>query len=395
MPLRRLKLQTAGESHGPALVAILDGLPAGVPISLAFVDRELARRQTGYGRGGRMKIEKDHADFLAGVRGGRTLGSPVAVRIANIDHASWQGILSPFDIDESATAKRRVFAPRPGHADLAGGLKSGTRDLRDVLERASARETAARVAAGALAKLLLAEFGVEIRSGVRSIGPVGPAVGDEMAVRFENLPASDDDSPLRLIDRSLEPRAIEAVDAAFKDGDTLGGSVVVAARGIPVGLGSAFDWDSKLDGRLAQALISIHAVKSVSIGDGLSSAARRGSEVHDAIHHDSSKGFHRPTNHAGGLEGGITNGEEVVAMIVMKPIATLRQGLPSVDIDTKAEHRSNYERSDVTALPACGVVAESMMALVLADAFLEKFGGDSLAETRRNHEGFLDQASRW
>lgn len=395
MSLRRLRLQTAGESHGPALVAILDGLPAGVPVSQEAVDRELARRQGGYGRGGRMKIEKDRAEFLGGLRAGKTLGSPVAIRIANLDHAAWQGVMSPFGRDDEATAKRRVFAPRPGHADLAGGLKWDTRDLRDVLERSSARETAARVAAGALARALLGEVGIEIRSGVLAIGGVGPGPGEETNVRFGELPAGDDDSPLRLVDRSLEGEAIAAVDAAFRDGDTLGGRVAVAARGVPPGLGSSFDWDAKLDGRLAQALMSIPAVKGVAIGDGLAAAARRGTEVHDAIGYLEAKGWNRPTNRAGGLEGGITNGEEVVAVLSMKPISTTRQGLPSVAIDTKEPHRSNYERSDVTALPACGVVAEAMLALLLADALLEKCGGDSLGEVRRNLDGFRRQAAGW
>lgn len=388
-------MQTAGESHGPALVAILDGLPAGVPVSQDAVDRELARRQGGYGRGGRMKIEKDRAEFLGGLRAGKTLGSPVAIRIANLDHAAWQGVMSPFERDDEATAKRRLFAPRPGHADLAGGLKWDTRDLRDVLERSSARETAARVAAGAVARALLGELGVEIRSGVLAIGAVGPGAGEETNVRFGELPDGDDDSPLRLVDRSLEEAAIAAVDAAFKDGDTLGGRVVVAARGVPVGLGSAFDWDAKLDGRLAQALMSIPAVKGVAIGDGLAAASRRGTEVHDAIRHDATSGWSRPTNRAGGLEGGMTNGEEVVAVLSMKPISTTRQGLPSVHIDTKESHRSNYERSDVTALPACGVVAEAMLALLLADALLEKCGGDSLGEVRRNLDAFRRQAAAW
>jgi len=393
MSLVRLNLQTAGESHGPALISILDGLPAGIPVDPMIVDRDLARRQAGYGRGGRMKIESDKAEFLSGVRGGRTLGSPIAIRIENLDHSTWRGVMSPFEVDENASARRRVFAPRPGHADLAGGQKWGARDLRDVLERSSARETASRVAAGALAKIFLGVFGIEIRSGVVAIGGVGPGAEAELTLRFSDLPDAGDSSPLRLVDRSLEAAAITAIDGAFKDGNTLGGICAIAARGIPPGLGSSFDWDKKLDGRLGQALLSIHAVKAVSIGDGIAASRRRGSEVHDPIEHDGSRGYRRTSNRAGGLEGGITNGEELVALIHMKPISTLRQGLPSVDIDTKEAHASNYERSDVTALPACGVVAEAMMALVLADAFLEKFGGDALTETRRNFEGYQRQLS--
>jgi chorismate synthase len=395
MSLFRLRFQSAGESHGPALVTILDGLPAGLGVDPAFVDRELARRQAGYGRGGRMKIEKDRADFLGGVRAGKTLGSPVAIRIANLDAATWQGVMSPFDSDAAAAGKRRISAPRPGHADLAGALKWNTRDLRDVLERASARETASRVAAGALAKLLLRETGVEVRSGVLGIGGVGAGTADPVPVDFDLLPGPDDDSPLRLVDRALEPAAIEAVDAAFRDGDTLGGTLVVAARGLPPGLGSAFAWDRKLDGRLAQALLSIPAVKGLGFGDGLAGCRHRGSQVHDPIGWETGRGFTRPSNRAGGLEGGMTNGEPVVALLAMKPIATLRAGLPSVEIDTKEPARSDYERSDVTALPACGVIAEAMMALVLADALLEKCGGDTVEELLRNLAGYRAQIGRY
>ena len=385
---RRLDLITAGESHGPLLTAILTGLPAGLKVPRAAVDLDLARRQHGHGRGGRMKIEKDAVRFTGGLRGGGTLGGPLAMEIENRDHAVWAEVMGPDSVDETAAAKRRLSSPRPGHADLAGGLKYGRRDLRDVLERASARETTARVAAGAVCRLLLREFGIEVRSGVLSIGSVR-ALEPPGGFSFADLARVDEGSPLRSVDRSVEAEMVAAVDAAGKAGDTLGGTVLVAARGVPPGLGSHVSWDEKLDGRIAQAILSIPSVKAVSIGEGVANAYRPGSLSHDPIGHDFARGFFRTSNRAGGLEGGITNGEDLLVTLYQKPIATLREGLPSVEIDSKTPHRAQYERSDVTAVPACGVIGEAMLAFVVASALLEKTGGDSLDEVRRNFNSFL------
>ena len=384
----RLALVTAGESHGPKLTGILTGLPAGLRIDAAAVAADLARRQHGYGRGGRMKIEKDEALFSGGLRGGETLGGPVAFEIANRDHVVWEKVMGPLVVDPEAAEKRRLSSPRPGHADLAGGLKFGRRDLRDILERASARESAARVAAGALCRQLLLTFGIRIRSGVLSLGPVScpePPGG----FSFGDLERVDETSPLRAVDRETEAAMIAAVDAAAKAGDTLGGTILVGATGVPAGLGSHVSWDAKLDGRLARALMSIPSVKGVSLGAGVANAFRSGSAAHDPIAWEANRGFFRTSNHAGGLEGGMTNGEDLLATLYQKPISTLRDGLPSVDIDTKEPHRAQYERSDVTAVPACGVIAEAMLAFVLADALLEKTGGDSMDEVRRNFHAFV------
>jgi chorismate synthase len=382
----RLTLQTAGESHGPLLTGLVTGLPAGLRIDVAALNADLARRQHGYGRGGRMKIEKDEARFTGGLRGGETLGGPIAFEIVNRDHAVWEKVMGPLEIELEAAAKRRLTSPRPGHADLAGGLKYGRRDLRDILERASARESASRVAAGALCRQLLLAFSVRVRSGVLSIGDVAVAEGPR---GFEDLEKVDEASPFRLVDRSVETAMKDAVDAAAKAGDTLGGTILVGARGVPTGLGSHVSWEDKLDGRIARALMSIPSVKAVSLGEGVANAFRRGSTAHDPIAYDAARGFSRTSNRAGGLEGGITNGEDVLATIYQKPISTLRDGLPSVDIETKLPHRASYERSDVTAVPACGVIAEAMLAFVLADALLEKTGGDSMEEVKRNFEGFV------
>lgn len=390
--MARFTFVTAGESHGPQLTVVVAGMPAGLRLDRARIDRELARRQHGYGRGGRMKIESDEAEITAGLRGGETLGSPLAVQIRNRDFENWRGAMDPWDVDEAEAGKRRVHAPRPGHVDLIGGIKYGRSDLRDVLERASARETAARVAAGALAKELLHAFGVEIRSGVVALGGAGDP---DAAVSWDGLPSADDETPLRAVDRDHELSMIAAVDRAREAGETLGGTIVVAARGVPVGLGSYVQWDEKLDGRIAQAIASVHAVKAVSIGDGIAASRRLGSEVHDAIEFDEERRYTRPTNRAGGLEGGVTNGEDVVVRACMKPISTLRRGLPSVDIETHAAHRSQWERSDVTAVAACGVVCEAMLAIVLADAMRAKFGGDSMAEMKRNYEGYLEAVRLW
>jgi chorismate synthase len=382
----RLTLQTAGESHGPLLTGLVTGLPAGLRIDGSIVNADLARRQHGYGRGGRMKIERDEVRFTGGLRGGETLGGPIAFEIPNRDHGVWEKVMAPMDVDPDAAAKRRLTSPRPGHADLAGGLKYGRRDLRDILERASARETAARVAAGALCRQLLLALGVRVKSGVLSIGEVAVPEGPRS---FEDLEKVDEASPFRLVDGGVEAAAKEAVDAAAKAGDTLGGTILVGARGVPAGLGSHVSWTEKLDGRIARAMMSIPSVKAVSLGEGVANAFRRGSAAHDAITHEPERGFCRTSNRAGGLEGGITNGEDVLVTLFQKPISTLRDGLPSVDIETKEPHRAQYERSDVTAVPACGVIGEAMLAFVLADALLEKTGGDSMEEVKRNFEGFV------
>jgi chorismate synthase len=382
-----LRYLTAGESHGPALCAIAEGFPAGLSLDLSRVDAELARRQKGYGRGGRMQIETDRAEFLSGIRGGVTLGTPIALVVWNKDHENWKELMSP-----AARGGPRFTRPRPGHADLAGGLKYLRRDLRDILERASARESAARVAAGAFAKMLLAELGVALASGVRWLGPVG---ADLPVPSWAEVSAVDDSSPLRAIRRDLEPAMVALVDEARASGDTLGGAVTVIAHGVPAGLGSHVAWDEKLDGRIAQALLSIPAVKGLEIGAALGACRGLGSVAHDAIERDPAGGFRRPTNRAGGLEGGITNGEDVVVTLFKKPISTLRDGLPSVDLDTLEPAASQYERSDVTALPAAGVIGEAMLALVLADAALEKYGGDSMAELRAHFEASRALERAW
>lgn len=390
--MRRLHLTTGGESHGPGLTAILTGLPAGLRVDLDLLARDLARRQHGYGRGNRMKIEKDTAEIHGGVRDRETLGGPLVLWIANRDYANWEPMMSPVEVDPRRAEQRRVHIPRPGHTDLAGGLKYQRRDLRDILERASARETTARVAAGAFARMLLAEVGVEIRSGVRSLGPIG---ADAPVPAWEDLLRVDDSSPFRAIDRSLEEEMTRLVDQAKEEGDTLGGAVTVIAHNVPAGLGSHVQWDEKLDGRLAQAMMSIHAVKAVEIGAGIAGARGFGSEAHDPITRSEDGHWTRPTNRAGGLEGGITNGEDLVITAYKKPIATLRKGMPSVDVDTMEAQISEYERSDVTALPAAGVIAEAMVALVLADALLEKVGGDSMREFLAHFDATLGQQRSW
>jgi chorismate synthase len=385
------RFHTAGESHGRALVAMVEGLPAGVPVEVELINRELRRRQWGYGRGGRMKIEQDAAEILSGVRHGLTLGSPVALMIENKDWKNWTEVMSAeASAEETVPEKsRRVRRPRPGHADLAGGLKYGARDLRDVLERASARETAARVACGALAKALLASFELEIFSHVVQLGGV-PAVPLEL--KWDEIAAIGDEAPLRCGDAAAQTRMVELIDEKRREGDTLGGVFEVVARGVVAGLGAHTSWDEKLDGRLAQALMSIPAVKAVAIGAGVEASALAGSEVHDEIGYErESRRFTRPTNRAGGLEGGITNGEELRVRGHLKPISTLRRALRSVDIDTKEEEAAAFERSDVTAVPAAGVIGEAMVALVLAGAMREKFGGDSLTEMRRNFDGYRQQ----
>jgi chorismate synthase len=383
------RFTTAGESHGRALVAIVEGLPAKLPVDVLKLNRELERRQWGYGRGGRMKIERDRVEILSGVRHGLTLGSPVALMIENRDWANWTEVMSAEARDLPPEKSRRVKRPRPGHADLAGGLKFGARDLRDVLERASARETAARVACGALAKQLLAVFDVEILSHVVQLGGVPDA---PLELGWDAIAAIPDDAPLRCADALAQARMVALIDETKHAGDTLGGIFEVVARGVVPGLGSHTSWNEKLDGRLAQALMSIPSVKAVSLGAGMEASGLPGSKVHDEIAYDeSSQKFTRPTNRAGGLEGGITNGEEVRVRGFLKPISTLRRALRSVDIDTKQEEAAAFERSDVTVVPAAGVIGEAMVALVLARAMREKFGGDSLEEMLRNFKGYREQ----
>lgn len=388
-----LRFTTAGESHGRGLVAIVEGLPAGLGVDVELMGRELERRQWGYGRGGRMKIERDRAEVLSGVRHGLTLGSPVALLVENRDWANWQEVMAAEAREVEPEKSRRVKRPRPGHADLAGGLKYGARDLRDILERASARETAARVACGALAKMLLAAFGVEVRSHVVQLGGI-PSVPLELT--WDEIAAIAGDAPLRCGDAEAQSRMVALVDEKRREGDTLGGVFEVVARGLPPGLGSHTSWESKLDGQLARALMSIPAVKAVELGAGVRAASLPGSEVHDEIGYDREAArFTRPTNRAGGLEGGVTNGEELRARGYLKPISTLRRALCSVDIDTKEEEPAAFERSDVTAVPAAGVIGEAMVALTLANAMREKFGGDSLTEMRRNYDGYLEQLRRY
>jgi chorismate synthase len=385
-----LKFVTAGESHGQALVAWISGLPAGLPVDFGFVNGELHRRQLGYGRGGRQKIEKDHAEALAGVRHGHTIGAPVALRIENRDWSNWEHALAVEDRPEDRDQRRPLTAPRPGHADLAGALKFGFHDARYILERASARETAARVAAGAFAKLLLREFGCDILSHVIAVGHIRlerAATWAEIQAVCANL-----DSPLRCVDPETELRMKQEVDHVLRAGDSVGGIFEVVAHGVPPGLGSHAQWDTKLDGQLARALMSIQAVKAAEIGAGVAAAMSYGSEVGDEIQYDAAKRrFVRPTNRAGGLEGGITNGEDVVLRGYLKPISTLRRPLGTADLVSKQPIQAAYERSDVCVVPAGGVAGEAMTALVLADALLEKFGGDSLAETRRNFDGYSRQ----
>ncbi len=379
--MSELRWLTAGESHGAELVAIVEGLPAGLPLVAADLDEDLARRQRGYGRGGRMRIESDRVVLVGGLRGGETLGSPLALRIVNLDHASW---IDRMPVGPFAEAPEPLTRPRPGHADLAGGLKYDRRDLRDVLERASARETAARVAVGAACKVLLRAIGISVGSHVQRIGPVAAptlaAAGDADA-----LLARARESEMGCADADAEALMRAAIREAAHAGDTLGGAFEVVANGVPPGLGSHVHWDRKLDGRLAQALMSIQAIKAVEIGVGARAAELRGSEVHDPIHYDDGRRcFTRPSNGAGGLEGGISNGMPIVCRAAMKPIATLKRALPSVDVATKAPFAAAHERSDVCAVPAAAVVGEAMVAFVLAHAVLEKFGGDSLRELLGN-----------
>jgi len=382
------RFTTAGESHGRGLVAVLEGIPAGLPLSAERINVQLKRRMGGYGRGARMKIEADQIEWLAGVRAGETLGSPIAMLVWNRDWEHWRDVMAPEADAPGSERRRQVTRPRPGHADLAGSLKYDRQDARDILERASARETVARVACGAVCKVLLEQFGVEVGSHVVELGGVRAGVGAQHAAPLPaHLNQAADASPVRCLDAAAETEMIARIDAAKAAGDTLGGVVEVIALGLPVGLGSHVSWDAKLDGRLAQALVSIPAVKGVELGLGFEAARRKGSEVHDEI----LPGLARATNRAGGTEGGMTTGEPLVARVAMKPISTLMSPLRTVDLKTGGPAQAQSERSDVTAVPAMGVIAEAMMALVLAQALLEKFGGDALSETKRNFEGYLAQ----
>jgi chorismate synthase len=378
------RFTTAGESHGRGLVAVLEGIPAGLPVAAEQINVELKRRMGGYGRGARMKIESDQIEWLAGVRAGETLGSPIAMLVWNRDWEHWRDVMAAEPDAPGAERRRQVTRPRPGHADLVGALKYDRQDARDILERASARETVARVACGAVCKLLLAQFGVEIGSHVAELGGVVARPPSPLPLP---LNAAADASPVRCLDAGAEREMIARIDAAKAAGDTLGGVVEVIALGVPIGLGAHVSWDAKLDGRLAQALMSIPAVKGVELGLGFEAARRKGSEVHDEI----LPGLARATNRAGGTEGGMTTGEPLVARVAMKPISTLMAPLRTVDLETGAPAQAQSERSDVTAVPAMGVIAEAMLSLVLAQALLEKFGGDALSETKRNFTGYVAQ----
>jgi len=388
-----IRFSTAGESHGEALIAMVSGMPAGVPVDLEFVNRELWRRQQGYGRGGRMKIETDQAHVLSGVRHGKTIGSPIAIQLINRDWKNWQEKLPVEEGDP--TKYRAVASPRPGHADLAGALKYNFSDARYVLERASARESAARVSAGAFAKLLLRELGIDVASHVVRVGRVEldrEAAWNEIAALAKN-----DDVTLACVDDATEARMKQEVDEASRAGDTVNGVFEVVAHGVPAGLGTFANWDERLDGLLAWAVMSLQAVKAVEIGRGVAAAGSFGSRVHDPIQYAEqypagrATKFTRPHNNAGGIEGGVSNGEDIVVRGYLKPISTLRQPLESVRFDTREATSASYERSDICVVPAAGVAAEAMVALVLANLAHEKFGGDSLLELKRNFAGYIEQ----
>jgi len=393
-----LRYFTAGESHGPCLTILIDGVPAGFPIDIAKINHDLWRRQQGYGRGGRMLIEKDEAQIRSGIRWGETLGSPVALGIENRDWKNWTKKMSPSPEDRDD--RIAVTKPRPGHADLNGVLKYDRRDIRDILERASARDTVSRTAAGAFAKQLLAPFGIRVMGYIRSIGGVTANLD---GLTYEETYARAEESPVRTADSAAEAKMIALIEECKKEGNTLGGIFEVVALGLPPGLGTHTQWDKKLDGRLAQALMSIQAIKGVEVGLGFEMARRRGSQVHDEIFFDPEKmvsevtprivptGFYRGSNNSGGTEGGMTNGAPLVVRVAMKPISTLMSPLQSVDLRTKQSADASVERSDVCAAPAAAVVGESVVAFELANALLDKFGGDSLREIKRNYENYLEQ----
>ena len=377
-----VRFLTAGESHGQGLVIVVEGVPAGLPLAEDYIANHLARRQRGYGRGGRMLIEQDRARIISGVRHGLTLGSPIGMTIENKDWVNWQDSMS---VNPPEQDVERVTRLRPGHADLAGAMKYGFHDVRNVLERASARETAARVAAGAIALRLLDEFGIALHSHVIAIG--GHWAQVEGPIDWQQV----EESPVRCADPEAAQRMMASIDQAREAGDTVGGVVEVVASGVPIGLGSHVHWDRKIDGRIAQALMSINAVKAASMGEGWESVNLRGSQVHDIIEpvDDPSHPWQRRTNRSGGTEGGMTNGMPLVARFAIKPISTLVNPLPSVDLDTGELVQAHYERSDVCQVPPAGVIGEAVVGLVLADLFMEKFGGDHIDETRRNYKGYL------
>jgi chorismate synthase len=387
-----LRFLTAGETHGLQLTAIIEGLPSNLEIDFAALDYQLRRRQKGYGRGRRMQIESDSAQIVAGVRHGKTTGAPLAIVIENKDWTHWKTVMSVEPVEGDDETKRRVHRPRPGHADLNGGLKYNLKDLRNVLERSSARETAARVACGAVARQLLEKFGIRIAGFVISIGDVTAKIPD---MPLDELIAKTEESPVRVADPEAEKRMIELIDQAKKDGDSLGGVVCCIVEGVPVGLGSHVQWDRKLDGRIAQAVVSINAFKGVEFGLGFEAGRRPGSQVHDPIMYERGRGFYRASNNAGGIEGGMTTGEPIVVRGVMKPIPTLYKPLASVDIDTKEPFLAQVERSDTCAVPAACVVMEHVVAWEVARAFLEKFGGDSMEEIRANYENYLRQVAEY
>ncbi|HHU92866.1 MAG TPA: chorismate synthase [Halanaerobiaceae bacterium] len=400
-----LSFKTAGESHGKGLVAIIDGFPAGVEVDIKHINDKLARRQGGYGRGGRMKIEKDQVEIFSGVRAGSSMGSPIALLIHNKDWVNWQDVMAVEAKESGGQAgevniladerlekiEKRVTRPRPGHADLAAALKYNTGDIRNILERASARETAARVAVGGVTDCLLRYFAIDIISHVIQLGSISAPLGGNIA--FEEIKARVSASPLHCYDKEKEQEMMAYIDKIRKAGDTLGGIVEIRTSPLPVGLGSHTQWDRKLDGKIAQAMMSIPAVKGVEIGPAFENSTRPGSEVHDEIFYAQDRGYYRKTNRAGGLEGGISNGQPLIIRIAMKPIPTLYKPLQSVDIRTKEAFQASIERSDVTALPAAGVVAEAMLSFVLAQALIEKFGGDSIEEMLANYRAYLQRLS--
>ncbi len=389
-----IRFLTSGESHGKALIGIIEGIPSNIPLSSGDIERDLQRRQKGHGRGGRMKIESDRAEILSGVRWGKTIGSPVAIQIMNRDWKNWEEGMSPLKEYEGSIPP--VTRPRPGHADMVGTIKYNHRDIRNVLERSSARETTMRVALGAVAKKFLSEFGVMIGSYVIQIGSQKSEIRSQKTEEdLFSLHHKAENSLVRCPDEEASVKMVELIDIAGEKGDTLGGVFEAFAIGLPIGLGTYAQWDKRMDGRFAQALMSIQAIKGVEIGSGFGIGRRFGSEVMDEIYYKQESGFFRKTNHAGGIEGGITNGMPVILRAVMKPISTLKKPLQSVDIHTKETALAAYERSDVCAVPAASIIAEAMTALVITDAFLEKFGGDSIEETKRNYESYRKYVSEF
>ncbi|MFD2672900.1 chorismate synthase [Marinicrinis sediminis] len=389
---KALRYLTAGETHGPQLTAIIEGMPSNVSINFEELNHQMRRRQKGYGRGRRMQIEQDTANIVGGVRHGKTTGAPIALIVENKDWTHWTKIMNIEPIEGTDEERRRVHRPRPGHADLNGGIKYNQTDLRNILERSSARETAARVAVGAVAKQLLSAFGIKVAGQVLRIGEVE---AKRVELPIDELIETTEASPVRVVDKDAEAKMIAHIDEMKQEGDSIGGIVECIVEGAPVGLGSHVQWDRKLDGRIAQAVVSINAFKGCEIGIGFEASKLRGSKVHDEILHTEEKGYHRASNNAGGFEGGMTTGEPIVVRGVMKPIPTLYKPLRSVDIDTKEPFTAQVERSDACAVPAASVVLEHVVAWEVACAFLEKFGGDSMEETRRNYESYLAQVEQY